>query len=54
MDISGAFAAGRLVLLRFDDDTLKFFKDRKLLVRRVDLGVSLLFAGEKTDLFKFL
>jgi hypothetical protein len=43
-----------LVLLALDDDALEFLENRELLVGRVDLGVSLLFACQETDLFKAL
>jgi hypothetical protein len=53
LDISGrALWARAGVLLRFDHDTLEFLENRELFVRRINFGISLLLAGQKTDLFK--
>lgn len=42
------------MLLRFNHDTLQFLKNRKLLVRRVNLGIALLVAGKKSDFLQAL
>lgn len=42
------------MLLRFDDDALKFLEDREMLVSRVNLGVTLLLASQETDLLETL
>lgn len=38
--------------LAFEHDALQFFKDGKLLVGGVHLGVALAFAGQKSDFFE--
>lgn len=47
-----ALRASRLVLLAFNDDALEFLENRELLVGRVNLGVTLLFAGQEANFFK--
>ena len=42
----------RGLLLGFDDDTLKFFENRELLVGRVDFCVTLLRRSEKACFFE--
>lgn len=42
------------MLLTFNHDALKFFKNWELLVSRIDLGVALFFAGQKTYFFEAL
>lgn len=42
------------MLLGFDDDTLKFFENREVLVGRVYFSVSLLLARQETDFFETL
>ena len=49
-----SLSAGGVVLLALDDDALQFLEDRELLVRRVNLGVSLLLAREETDFLQAL
>lgn len=38
--------------LRFQDNTLQFFKYRKLFIRMVNFGIPLLFTDKKADLFQ--
>ena len=42
------------MLLAFNNDALQLFKNRKLLVRRVNLGIALLFARQESDFLKAL
>lgn len=40
--------------LRFQHDTLQLFKDNELLVRVINLGISLFFRNQKPGLFETL